>query len=300
MELRHLRYVVAVADELSFRRAALRVRVAQPALGRQIKDVEDELGAPLFTRDRQHVALTDAGRVFVPDARRLLADATALIERTRDASRGVAGILRIGNIGQLTASFLPDTLAAFREAYPRVDVDIQELSTEEQRIALLDGTVQLGFCGTHQVADDAALSHRPFVSCGAWVILPTRHRLAEQKLISVKSLAEDDFLTYIPRHGGGHEQWLQRVCRDYGAFSPQEHRKVVEHFNALFGMVAARAGITILPTLSMRSLRGGKGWVARRIRVPNDIYQFSAIWKAGPPSPLVANYLGFLKPIKLR
>ena len=252
----------------------------------------------LGLRDRRHVALTDAGRSMLGDARRLLASADDLVRNARDAARGDAGSLRIGNIGPLTASFLPDTLAAFREAYPRVDVELLELGPQEQLEALLAGTIHVGFYGTHQIASEPRLSHFPAITCGAWVILPTRHPLAGERAIAMPLLATEPFLTYLPRHGGGHEEWLQRLCKDHGHFSPRLRRKTVDNWNALFGMVAAKEGLTILPTLSVRQMKAGKGWVARRLRVPKDVFECSAVWKAGAPSPILANYLPFLRKLR--
>ena len=107
MERRHVRYFVAVAEELYFRRVAERLHLAQPSLGRQVRDLEEEIGERLFERDRKHVALTDAGHVLLGEARGLLAGAAAAIHAAREAARGKRGTLYIGNVGMLSASFLP-------------------------------------------------------------------------------------------------------------------------------------------------------------------------------------------------
>src|SRR5262245_60235793 len=127
MELRHLRYFVAVAEALSFRGAAERLRVAQPALSKQIRDLEDECGARLFDRNTSRVRMTDAGAVLLEEARQLLAQANRLPALVRDAAQGRRGRLIIGNIGSLTAGFLPASLAAFHAKFPDVDVTLIEL-----------------------------------------------------------------------------------------------------------------------------------------------------------------------------
>src|SRR3954452_24858941 len=113
MELRHLRYFVAVAEELSFSRAAGRLRLAQPSLSAQIRDLEEELGFPLLDRSRNHVFLTDAGRVFLHESKELLERAEAAIKRAWEAARGRAGELRVGTVAPLTLSFLPASLSVF-------------------------------------------------------------------------------------------------------------------------------------------------------------------------------------------
>ena len=145
MELRHLHYFVAVAQELHFRRAAERLHLAQPSLSRQIRDLEEEVGAQLFERDRKQVALTEAGRVLLGEAPRLLAGIAAVVEATRPAGHETQRTLHIGKVGVLSASFLPDTLAAFRKRCPQVAVEILELGMDEQVAALLAGTIQVGF-----------------------------------------------------------------------------------------------------------------------------------------------------------
>src|SRR5664279_401085 len=117
MELRHLRYFVTVAEELNFRRAAERLHVVQPALSRQIKDLEYDLRVRLLDRDTVRVRLTDAGRVFLDEARQILAHAERAKEMARDAAAGRRGRLVIGNVGPVTTSFMPASLTAFRARY---------------------------------------------------------------------------------------------------------------------------------------------------------------------------------------
>lgn len=300
MELRHFRYFVAVAEELSFRKAAARLRVAQPSLGRQIRDLEDEIGVVLFDRDRRHVALTDAGRVLLDEARRLLANADATVRITRDAAKGEAGVLRIGNVGSLSASFLPETLAEFREAFPRVEIEIREMGPDDQKVALVDGALHVGIFHTRPAEQNPQLVIRPIVSSGAWAVLPTQHPLSSARTIALDALADEQFLSYRPAQGAGHEGWFVGLCTEYGHFQPKIRRKVVEHWNTLFGMVAAKEGITIMPSLSVKQVKPSRGWVARPLRVPKNNFNVSAIWKVGTPPPVLANYLPFLLAAKAR
>src|SRR5215217_6751400 len=122
MELRHLRYFIAVAEALNFRRAAEQLRVAQPALSKQIRDLEDELGARLLDRNTAGVRLTDAGAVLLNEARQILLAAQQAAIAVRDAAQGRRGRIVIGNIGAMSAAILPSNLTAFRERYPDVDV----------------------------------------------------------------------------------------------------------------------------------------------------------------------------------
>lgn len=132
MELRHLRYFVAVADELNFRKAAERLNVTRPALSKQIKDLEEETGLHLLERDTVSVALTDAGSVFLAEARAILSDVENAVALAREAQDGRRGELRIGSAGQIAASFLPEALRAFRSTFPDVEVVFVEMTPPEQ------------------------------------------------------------------------------------------------------------------------------------------------------------------------
>jgi DNA-binding transcriptional LysR family regulator len=144
MELRHLRYFVAVAETLSFTKAAENLHTAQPSLSRQIKDLEDELGVRLLNRTKQLVTLTDEGRSFLADAKRVLALAAETVESVRRLHSGEARALNIGYVSNLFYDLLPKTLASFHESFPAVSVNLFDLSCGEQfRLVSLDCTSQL-------------------------------------------------------------------------------------------------------------------------------------------------------------
>ena len=143
MELRHLRYFVTVAEDLSFRRAAERLHLSHPTLTKQIGDLENELGLKLFNRNPRRVELTEVGRGFLVDARRTLVSAQRAIAHAHEVATGERGCLSIGAI-RLTYGFLPDALTRFRELFPLVEVTALEMSTRAQVDALLNGSIILG------------------------------------------------------------------------------------------------------------------------------------------------------------
>ena len=144
MELRHLRYFAAVAEELSFRRAARRLYVSEPTLSQQIGDLEDELGLKLFNRNSRRVELTEVGRVFLMGARRALVSAQEAVTQAKAVATGERGRLTIGTIAPVTHAFLPDALAQFRELFPLVEVSVLHMDNRTQTEALLDGSIMLG------------------------------------------------------------------------------------------------------------------------------------------------------------
>src|SRR6476619_6209369 len=145
MELRHLRYFVAVAEELNFGRAAQRLHIAQPPLSRQIRDLEREVGTPLFERGARGVELTHAGRAFLPEVRLTLAQAERAQRTAQRAARGETGRLRVGFVDAATLSgILPDVLAFFRMHLPSIGLSLFEMDPPQQADALRDGRIDLG------------------------------------------------------------------------------------------------------------------------------------------------------------
>lgn len=295
MELRHLRYFVAVAEELNFHRAADKLHVAQPSLGRQVRDLEEEIGERLFERDRNHVVLTDAGRVLLGAARELLAGAADAIEGAREAGRGTRGALRIGHVGALTAPFLPGSLAAFRQKFPRAEVEILELTMDEQVAALLAGTIEIGFLVRVPGGPVAPpFSARAVLECAVVVALPARHPLASERALSIKSLAGEKLLDVHESQRAGYGHWVRKICAQVGGFTPRFRRPAVANTNALLGLVAAGEGLAFLPEAILGSFQPSSGWVAKRLNPPRLRFILDAVWNPANPSRLLTNYLSLL------
>src|SRR5215467_4111037 len=143
MELRHLRYFLVVGEVLNFTKAAARLRVAQPALSRQVQDLEDEIGVDLFRRSPRGVTLTAEGKLFLEETRELLKRADESVEKVRALARGESGELHIGYSAVPTANILPPALAAFRKAVPRVKVSLHDLASDELVAGLRNTTLEL-------------------------------------------------------------------------------------------------------------------------------------------------------------
>src|ERR1035438_4120316 len=149
MELRHLRYFAAVAESLNFTKAAEKLHLAQPSLTRQIHNLEEEIGVRLLNRTKSHVALTEEGRSFLVDARRILALATESILAVQRLSRGESGQLNIAYLSNSDFELLPETLGAYRQAFPHVALNLFDIASAEQFRALEARKIDLGFVGLH-------------------------------------------------------------------------------------------------------------------------------------------------------
>jgi len=246
MELRHLRYFVAVAEELHFSRAALRLHIGQPPLSAQIQALEREVGAPLLERTKRWVRLTDAGTLFLEDARRILSLAEQAGDTARRASRGEVGQLRVGFTSSMPFSeILPRVVNRYRQLYPQVDLSLQEMPSMRQFEAIAERILDVGFVRPPEVAIDRrvdviTLRHDPLV-----VVVPTTHRLARKELVSFADLNHEPFVMYSRDVGTGLHMQIQRLCRVAG-FEPMVSQEAREA-STIIGLVAAGCGVSILP-----------------------------------------------------
>ncbi len=243
MELRHLRYFVAVAEELSFRRAAERLHVAQPPLSQQIKQLEAEVGTMLLRRTSRRVELTDAGVVFLERARRTLRDAELAVESARRTARGEIGWLNVGFVDSAAYELLPPVLRAFRARAPGVRLELRELATEHQLPALAD---ELDVGLVREVNDLPGLHRTPLLREPLLAAVPLGHALASRARVQLVQLAAEPFVFFPRARVPRVYDHLVALCRAAG-FSPRTVQEALQ-YPTMLGLVAAGFGIAIVPT----------------------------------------------------
>jgi DNA-binding transcriptional LysR family regulator len=242
VELRHLRYFVAVAEELSFTAAAARLRIAQPSLSQQIRGLEHELKTALFARTSRRVELTAAGTAFLDHARAILAQAGQAAEQARAVGLGRIGTLNIGMTGSVLLGPLGSLVAAFSALSPQVTVRLHEMSPGEQQAALHARRTDISFL--RSPADDPDL-----VAELAWpervgVALPERHPLAARQRFPLSSL-RDENLVFLRLEDSRFARYLRDCCIEAG-FLPRISQQVVEAYS-LTSLVAAGLGAALVP-----------------------------------------------------
>lgn len=246
MELRHLRYFVAVADELNFTRAAEKLRLAQPSLTRQIHNLEAELGVRLLDRSRNQVSLTEEGRSFLVDARRLVALSLESVQAVQRFSRGESGQLNLGYLFKFNFDLLPATLATFYRASPEIAVNLFDMSPAEQLRALEARKIDLGFIGLRPEAADkklAALAWECIAHHNVVVVLPASHPLAKKTKIKISDLQSMFFVAMSEETHPGSRQWLSALCEE-GGITPRILQDV-ELESGLMTFVAEGLGVTL-------------------------------------------------------
>jgi DNA-binding transcriptional LysR family regulator len=283
MELRHLRYFVAVAEELHFSRGAARVHVAQPALSRQIRALEAEMGLRLFERDRRRVALTAGGAAFLEEARSVLRDVDRAVDTALRAARGEHGMLRIGYVPAVVYTGLPEIVRAFRKRLPGVDVRFQEMSPALQVEVLLAERVDVGF--VRGPVHEPALAVTTVLEESLVAALPSGHRLGGHARLRLAMLASEPFVLQARSRGPGSHDQILAICRSAG-FSP---RVVQEGSNIdVLSLVASGAGVAIVPT-SLRVIRRA-GIVFRPLR-ERPLTQLNMVWRKNAESPVLREFL---------
>ncbi|CAB3752333.1 LysR family transcriptional regulator [Burkholderia sp. MSh2] len=244
MDLRHLRYFLAVAEEGHFGRAAERLHIVQPALSAQIRALEEELGGALFERSTRKVALTDAGRLLVTEARRTIEQAERTKTLVQRAASGEAGVVRIGFVGNAVASArLSEDLAAFHAAWPDVVLDLREMAPVAQQDAILAGQLDIGYCPVFCKDFDAKLDVRT-VGSWAWeVAMSDRHPLAKQRSVSVAAVADEPLIVYAADHDSeGQLEILRQVLGK----EPRVMYRMGSTLSAL-ALTAAGLGVVLAP-----------------------------------------------------
>ncbi|BDG01886.1 LysR substrate-binding domain-containing protein [Anaeromyxobacter oryzae] len=291
MELRHLRYFVAVAEELHFGRAAARLGIAQPPLSQQIRQLEDELGAELLVRARRRVALTEAGRVFLAEARGILQRAAAAVTAARRAARGETGSLAVGVVASATYGLVPRVFRTFRARHPDVAVSLAVMSTGAQVAALRAGQIQLGLArppfGDETLVADA-LVEEPVVAA-----LAADHALAARRALRLRALAAEPFVLFPRDRRPGWYDFVLGVCRGAG-FQPVVGQEAPDLATAM-ALVAAGLGVTLVPA-SVRDLRR-EGVAYRPLGPPAPRTTLLALRRPGDALPVVDRFLAVAREV---
>lgn len=252
-ELRHLRYFVAVADELSFSRAAARIGIAQPPLSQQIRQLERLLDCTLFDRGGRRVRLTEAGAALLPEARRLLAEAAELGALVRRLGRGELGTLTIGFTPSTLFSPLPAAVRAFRERAPGVRVRLRELGPAEHVEALRAGRVDVAI--VREPEAEPGLATLPVLREGFVAAVPAGHPLAGRRSIAVAAFRDEPFVLFPREVAPGLHRQVLALCRAAG-FEPRVVQEA-EEWQTILSLVEAGIGVSLIPE-SFRGRRTGE------------------------------------------
>ncbi|MGA7391254.1 MAG: LysR substrate-binding domain-containing protein [Terrimicrobiaceae bacterium] len=212
MELRHLRYFVAVAEELNITRAAVRLNVSQPPLSRQIRDLEDELGVVLLERSPKEVCLTAAGRIFFKEARRVLRQAAEAVRKARELGLARAE-LRVGYAPSPTVQILPRALRAFQKAAPEARVELLDQSTEESLAGLSAATIDVALVVQPPLTGRSSLVFEKLLELPVGIIVPHEHQFARRGSVTLDEALSQPLVPYVRKGYADYHHWLSGVLK---------------------------------------------------------------------------------------
>ena len=287
MELRHLRYFVAVAEDEHYGRAARRLRVAQPALSAQIQDLEHEIGCQLFDRLPRGVRLSAAGKVFLEDCRRILQEVSEATVRAERTARGLTGTLRVGFTESASwHGLVPDSLRDFRRGHPEADLQLHSQLSVDQVEAVRSGRLDAGFVyvpvSDPEIAQIAVATHQVVLAT------PRRHPVSKVKRLRLRDLAETDFVWFPRRRHPGHYDRLLEACARGGLANPRIVQEAVDQATML-SLVSCGLGVAFVTDATR--WRCPREVVLRRVVDLHLPLPVSLIWRKDNRSPLLARFV---------
>lgn len=289
MELRHLRYFRAVAEQLNFSRAAEQLHVAQPALSRQVRALEDELGTKLLDRNHARVHLTDAGRTFYSHACKILAQVDIATESVREVGEGVAGELILCADWHLGGRLVPAALNEFRKKFPRAEVVLHDRKLQDQLALVCDRRVHLGFAVRELIGGRRELQQMLLLRSDLVVVFPPGHPLSDRKNVRLAELANDTWITVERRESPQYLAFLNRLCRLSG-FTPKLGPASTT-LEGILGRVASGYGVVLVPEYLVSASKGEISWAVSDC-APIEL---CAVWHGQEQSKLLQEFIQVLR-----
>ena len=292
MELRHLRYFVAVGEEQHYGRAARRLRLAQPALSRQIQDLEQEIGFRLFDRLPRGVKISEAGKLFLNDARRILQEINEATARAKRIASGLAGTLRIGFLESISwHGIIPDSIKDFRERRPDVELQLKALTSLEQIAAIQSGSLDAGFA-VPLANPDHGLAHFQVGATKTVLAVPKGHALTKLKKIRLRDLVDVPFIWFPKWAIPNAYDRLMAACIRGGLAAP---RIVQETAIETMRLSLVQCGVGVAFVTSDSRWRCPPGVVILPVLDLNLAFLFALMWRKDNNSPLLAEFAGDVK-----
>lgn len=293
IELRQLRYFVAVAEESHFGRAATRLHMTQPPLSQTIQSLEAALGTPLFARTKRSVTLTPAGAALLPEAQRLLQQANALPDLARRAASGESGLLSLSFVSTADYSILPPLLREFRERYPQIQIDLREATTDVQLEELMQGRIDAGLL-IPPMSDKAKAELDYMMVLSEPLILAAPHDLKAlrgKKTASLKAVADMPLIIFPRRIAPAFHDAILGCFRDAG-LTPRIGQEAIQ-MQTIVGLVSAGMGIALVPQSVSNLKRPGVEY--RPLTDKTLSVETGLAWRRDNQSPVLHTFLDLLR-----
>jgi DNA-binding transcriptional LysR family regulator len=286
MELRHLRYFAAVAEELHFGRAARKLHISQPPLSMQIRALEEELGVTLLNRTQRSVSLTQAGNALLAEAKHILARVDQAILTTKRAGRGEIGELLVGFISVADYNVLPEVLREFRRRFPLVNLTLREATSDAQLRDLVAGRIDVGFVlppVNEPALESVAILREPLIAA-----LPEKHPLARKPgKLSLEKLNDAPFILFPRPNAPGLYDDIVSCCKAAG-FSPRVEQEAIQ-MQTIVSLVSAELGVALIPASMMHLRRTGVTY--KELRGGSPPIEIHLAWRRGDDLPALRVFI---------
>lgn len=288
LELRHLRYFVAVAEELHFRRAAERLFISQPGLSRQVRQLEEKLGYPLFVRTNRSVSLTPAGTYLLAEATDILQRLDGALHHTRALHEGQEGRINFGYVGSAMQNIIPELLLRFRQDYPKVIYGLKAMGNQDQIDRLLTRDLDIGFVRLDETPRE--LASKPLFIDTFSLVLPMNHPVSADNYEGIHQLANERFLLFDPSYSRPYYDKVMEIFTDGGVEPNVTHRTV--HATTIYRLVENNFGLSIVPT----SLQMGYRMNVKFIELTGIPQRttLSVVWRRDNENPALENFVKLL------
>lgn len=296
MELRHLRYFVKAAEEKNISRASELLNISQPAVSRQLKDLEEELGLPLFKREINGLKLTKAGEIALIQSKKILEQSNSLIESIRQlADQDKQATIKIGYLPSILNTLLTNAIRALSKSNPNHCIEIFELSPKQQEEALRNGKIDLALIGDYGDNFDKSFNVETLMLSEQAILVPSSHRLAKRKSVDLSEFSSDIFLSLNDEVFPGRIQMMKELFK-VSEINP----KISHHVNKLsdlIGLVSSGMGVAVAPSDLKNLPHPNVTFI--KIRKPNRKVKFSAIWRKDNDISEIVSLVKLLKTAKL-
>ena len=285
IELRHLRYFLAVSEELHYRKAAERLFISQPGLSRQIKKMEEELGVILFERHNRKVALTEAGTYLKTEISQHLKELNNILDHAKLLHLGIHGNLSLGYVGSAIQELIPNLLLRFKKEHPTITFDLKEMDNYSQIDKLLSKDIDVGFVRLERIPK--SLESLAVLKENFCLVLPKNHPINTENFKNMSQLKEEAFIMFDPSYSPSYHEKVMQIFDDSG-FAPIVSHNTV-HASSIYRLVENNLGISIVP----KSLQKGYDMDIKFIELKNIKHQtvLSAVWNKENRNPSLVSFL---------
>ena len=288
IEIRHLRYFLAVAEDLHFRKAAERLYISQPGLSRQIKKMEENLGVILFERHNRKVKLTKVGAYLKSEISRNLKSLDYIFNQAKLINDGVTGDLRFGYVGSAMRKIIPDLLLKFRKEHPEALFSLKEMDNQKQIENLWSEDIDVGFVRLERVSKGMEI--KPVLKENFCLVLPKNHPINKNNFKSVKQLENDSFILFDPKYTASYYEKVMQIFDDCG-FAPIITHNTI-HASSIYKLVENNFGISIVPkSLQSKDIEGVK--FIELDNIPQKTV-LSVVWNKANRNPILEEFLKYL------